>query len=240
MLILLIAFNIHSFFLWLIFVFLFLLDLANVFSVIYLFNLVDFLHSLKYFINYSFSINQIGLILFLFSFIISTFCIFKFLKSKVGDDKWFIRIFIIMFIFTISLDILNGSSILSFKKEKKYFKGNVAGFSSKELYHFINTSIPIDGYAPNSNSIYKESISFKQFAKDTTNNQMIIIVESMGLIEDTIKRKLFQQSITNVFKQMNWKTTWGQTTTVPPHAIGPSTPPDRWLAKLPTECGPRR
>lgn len=60
------------------------------------------------------------------------------------------------------------------------------------------------------NLLNKKSITFKHFAIDTTNSQLLIIAESMGLIDDTLKRKAYEQSITDVFNQTNWKTSWGK------------------------------
>ena len=208
---LLMAFNIRSFFSWAFFVFVFLLDIATLFSKLYLFNLPDFLNILQYFVNYSINIGQIALFLIAFSSLIGLFFLFRFIKRKIGNDKLSYQLFAFMFAVTFALDYINGSAYLMINHpDLRYYKGNIAGFPTAGLYNSLlnHNSITND---PVLNPLNKESITFKQYALDTTSNQMLIIVESLGLIDDNIKRKAFQQSISDVFQHQHWKTSWGKT-----------------------------
>ena len=180
------AFNIHFFYIWVFFVFFILLDLANIFSKIYLFNLPNFLNSLQYFKNYSMNVNQIIILVFITSALIVLLFLFKYIKKNIGNDKWPLQLFIVIFAFIFTLDSINGSTFERFQTNTNFYKGNLAGFPTNELYYLIKGNIDFDNITPIQNSLNRESITFKQFASDTTNNQLLIIVESMGLIEDTI------------------------------------------------------
>jgi hypothetical protein len=209
---LLMAFNIRSFFSWALFVFVFLLDLATIFSKIYLFNLPEFLNSLQYFINYAINIYQMGFILITLTSLIGIYFLFKLIKKKIGNDKSLIQLFLFMFVFVFILDNINGSSFfMVYQYNGKLYKGNLGGFPTQVLYRQISSKNNLINKIPILNPLQKESITFKQFVMDTTSNQMLIIVESMGLIDDSIKREAFQNSISDIFKQKNWETSWGQT-----------------------------
>ncbi len=208
---LLMSFRIHYFYSWFFFVFVFFVDLTTIFSKIYLFSLSNFLKSLKYFYNYSTTSNQLILILSLFFCLFFIFYLFRSIKIIIRNDKSLIYFFVLIFTFIFSLDAINGSSFsMSYNYNTNFYKGNFAGAPT----HKIFTLITVDNYNANEpilNPLKKQSITFKNFAIDTTNSQLLIIVESMGLIDDTIKRKAYQQSISDIFKRKHWKTSWGQT-----------------------------
>ena len=205
------AFNIHFIYIWIFYVFFILLDLANIFSKIYLFNLSNFINNLKYFHNYSINVNQMIALIFSTFFLIGLLFYFKIIKKNIGNDKRSLQLFILIFAIIFTLDNVNGSSFKRFQKNINFYKGNLAGFPTNEFYHLIIASIDFNNTTPIPNSFNRESITFKQFAPDTTNNQLLIIVESMGLIEDTIKRMLFQRSVSYIFQQYKWETNWGKT-----------------------------
>ena len=196
---LIMAFDIPSFFSWALFVFVFLLDLATIFSKIYLFNLPEFLNSLQYFINYATNIYQMGFILITLSSLIGIYFLFKLIKKKIGNDKRLIQLFLFIFVFVFILDNINGSSFsTAYQYNGKFYKGNLAGFPTQALYRQISSKNNLITNIPILNPLQKESISFKHFVIDTTSNQMLIIVESMGLIDDSIKREAFQNSISDI------------------------------------------
>ena len=207
---LLMSFRIHYFYSWALFVLVFFVDLATIFSKLYLFSLSDFLKSLKYLLNYSININQLTLLLILFFGLIGLFYLFRLIKIKIGNDKPVIYFFLLIFNFTLTLDTINGSSFLmSYNFNSNFYKGNFAGASTQTIYNLITVN-NFSTNKPITNPLNKKSITFKQFAIDTTNSQLLIIAESMGLIDDTIKRKAYQQSISDIFNQKYWKTSWGK------------------------------
>ena len=207
----LIAFNIHFAWPWIIFVLIFALDIATVFSKLYLFNLPDFLNTLKYFSNYSMNKVQIALLLTTFFALIGTFFLFKIIKRKIGADKVCLRLFVLMLATTFLLDNINGSSIvLPYNPRLNFYKNNLAGAPYVLLYNSLHNR-NVKTNTPILSSLNKESIAFKEYKSDDTSNQMLLIVESFGLINDSLKREQFQKDISDVFASMNWKTTWGKT-----------------------------
>lgn len=206
---LLMAFNIPYFFSFALFIIIILVDLATLFSKIYLFKLPEFLNSLFFYNNYSINEHQMAFLLILIIYLFTLFFIFKSFKNKIGTDRTSIIHFIFILFFTFTVDLINGSSLFkSYIFTTKFYKGNFAGSPTPALYDLINDK---NAFIINKPILNKKSITYKQFVMDTSTNQMLILVESMGLIDDTIKRNAFQENISDVFKQYNWKTIWGQT-----------------------------
>jgi hypothetical protein len=205
------AFNIRSVWPWLIFVFVFALDIATVFSTLYLFNLPDFLNTIEYLGNYSFNPVQISILLTTFFALIGTFILFKLIKRKIGNDKVCIRLFAALLTITIVLDNINGSSIVSpYNPSLIFYKNNFAGWPSILLYRIlVNTNVSTN--APLLSPLNKESITFKEYISDSTSNQMLLIVESFGWINDSLKREEFQKDISEIFENKKWKISWGKT-----------------------------
>jgi hypothetical protein len=116
-----------------------------------------------------------------------------------------------MLISVFALDYINGSSVVSiYNPSFNFYRSNLAGSPAVLFYHSlvnrnVNTNAP-ELFPPN-----KKSITFKEYTLDSTSNQMLIIVESFGLIKDSLKRAAFQKDISAVFETKNWKTNWGKT-----------------------------
>ncbi len=208
---LIMAFNVRSLWPWLVFVFVFTLDIATVFSKLYFFNLPDFLNTLKYFGNYAINPVQIFLLIITFLALIGTFLLFKMFKRKIGTDKVCLRFFIAMLAITFVLDSINGSSIVSaYNPPLNFYKDNFAGLPSISFYRsLLNRNVNVN--APLLFQLNKESIAFKENTSDNTSNQLLMIVESFGLINDSLKREAFQKDISAVFEGKNLKTSWGKT-----------------------------
>lgn len=208
---LLISFNLRPLITWIFFLFVFFIDFTSVFSKLYLFNLPDFINTIKYLGNYNFNVLQLVLLILLFATLIFLYFLFKVIQINIGGDKLFLRLFIIIFFSTFALDNLNGSSILvPYKSSLNFYKSNFAGspiISLRNNLVNLNTNSDKPLLHPNNN----KSITFNQFVLDESSNQMLIIVESFGLIKDTLKRKKFQKYISTFFGYKNLKISWGQT-----------------------------
>jgi phosphoglycerol transferase MdoB-like AlkP superfamily enzyme len=207
----LMVFKIRSVWPWLVFVYIVTLDIVTVFSKLYLFNLTDFLNTLKYFRNYAINPVQIALLLIVFFALIGTFVLFKFIKKKIGADKVLLRFFTVIIAITFAMDNINGSSfVLDYKPSLNFQKNNFASTLSILLYKIL-VNKNTNANAPSLSPLTKESVTFRQFESDSTSNQMLIIVESFGLINDSLKREEFQKDISAVFEDNNWKISWGKT-----------------------------
>lgn len=211
LIVLLSALNFRSSIVWLVFVVIFLLDVTSVFSRIYLFDLFDFINTFKYFSNYSINLVQIIMVVLLFIYLIGLYQLIKIIKSKLGKDKLCIHFFLVISITTFLFDNINGSSlIIPYNPSLNFYKSNFAG-SPMMMFckNIINRNSVLD--KPMLNSLKNKSVTYNQFVLDSTSSQMLIIVESFGMIDDSIKRTKFQESISAVFRSNNWYTSWGKT-----------------------------
>lgn len=208
---LLISFNVRPFITWMFFLLILFVDFTSVFSKLYLFNLPDFINTIKYLGNYNFNTLQFVLLLILFSMLVALYFLFRVIQINIGGDKFFLKLFLIVFVSTFALDNLNGSSILvPYQSSKYFYKGNFAG---APIISFCKNIVNLNTISdkPLLHPDYNKSITFNQFDSDGNSNQMLIIVESFGLIQDSLKRKEFQKGISTVFRYKHWKTSWGQT-----------------------------
>jgi phosphoglycerol transferase MdoB-like AlkP superfamily enzyme len=116
-----------------------------------------------------------------------------------------------MLVITFAFDNINGSSIgLAYNPTLNFYKGNFAAMPSILICRsLINRSV--NANASSFLPLNKESIAFKEYKSDDSSNQMLIIVESFGLINDSLKRDEFQKDISSVFKTNSWEISWGKT-----------------------------
>lgn len=208
---LLIFFNVRTIWLCIIFAFIFLLDSVFVFSKLYLFNPLDFLNLIKYSINYTFTIVQLILILIVIIAFGAIYFVLRGIKRNIIANKYFFVILGLFVTCTFILDNINGtSSKLRNSCNLSFYNGNIASSPCFLLYIYIK-NLNLNVNAPVVNTRDNESITFKKFALDTSGNQMLVILESFGLIKDSIKRKRFEASISSIFESKHWKTSWGKT-----------------------------
>ena len=207
---LLVAINTPLLITWVIYVLIFTLDLASIFSKIYLFNLADFLNSLKYFSNYSYNFIQAIQAIFTLLLFIFFYLLLKKIKNNLKFDIKSVIIFFTLIISMLLLDNFNGSSILMpYKSSRNFYKGNFAGCNGILLYLNIRNQNFNSSYPLKESSI-GESTSYKYFKDDSIGNQMIIIVESFGFINDPLIRKEFENKISQIFESNNWQCRWGK------------------------------
>lgn len=206
-----ISFNVRPLITWMFFLFFLFIDFTSVFSKLYLFNFIEFINIIKYFGNYDFNTMQLGLLTILFFILFAFYFLFRVIKNKIGGDKLFLKLFLIVFVSIFALDNLNGSSILvKYNSSLHFYNSNFAGSPLLSLSkNLINLKVNSD--KPLLHPTLSESITFNQYVKDDSSNQMLIIVESFGLIQDSLKRNEFQNAISTVFRYKHLKTRWGQT-----------------------------
>jgi len=208
--ILLIGFNIPTIITWLLFILIFLLDIASIFSKIYLFNLADFLRSLKYFSNYNYNFYQAFQAIFICIILVILFYLLKKIKNILKFDIKSIVIFFTLLTSMLLLDNINGSSILMpYKSSRNFYKGNFAGCNGILLYLNIRNQ-NFNSSNPLKKSTIGESNTYKYYKNDSTGNQMIIIVESFGLLNDSSIRNEFQNAISKDFNTKRWESKWGK------------------------------
>lgn len=200
--------NINVYVIWLIYLFMIFADVSISLSNLFLFNYEDFIRTFKFFTNYDFSLNQIllsiGSILFLY-FILQQL---KRINKHLRLDKTLIAFFLISIISILSLDFINGSNTIESPIKKQIIKGNIAGFASTSVVSYlININAEVE--KPKINNT--PSITFETFQNDSLSNQMLILVESFGLLKNKDDQQMIENNISEIFEKNGWKIKWGKT-----------------------------
>ncbi|MEI7831260.1 MAG: hypothetical protein WCI31_15890 [Prolixibacteraceae bacterium] len=109
------------------------------------------------------------------------------------------------------MDSLNGSSFIN--KDKKYVHLSNINFATSLVHKFYlnHNNLLVKVYQPQISDIDNISKTYKYFENDSIGNQMIIIVESFGLIDNQSKQSKFQESINVQFEKNGWQCEWGKT-----------------------------
>jgi phosphoglycerol transferase MdoB-like AlkP superfamily enzyme len=111
-------------------------------------------------------------------------------------------------------DNINGSSISNrYLPVLNFYNGNFAGFTTNSIFSntfLLNNNLKLDVNKPKLYPQNRESVTFKEYSNDNINNQILIIVESFGLINDSIKRVNFEKDVSFLFQINNWKAKWGR------------------------------
>jgi len=195
------------------FLFIFLLDLLNLFSNSYLFSVGEFLSNLKYASLFSVSITH-----FLAFFVFLAYCAIVFYTLKryspkiKADRTGFLFIFFFFYALIFSIDLYNGSTeIIETDKIFRFTKKNVSSFLSKEYYFFINQNLYNDKSIPTALSKSEESATQHNLLADNSNKQLLVIMESWGLPNDSSFHAMFQKTISSLANQRQFKPYWGQT-----------------------------
>ncbi len=200
--------NVNVYVIWLIYLFMIFADISISLSNLFLFSYEDFIRTFKFFTNYDFSLNQILLsicsILFLY-FILQQL---KRVNKQLGFDKPLLLFFFISIIAIFCLDFINGSNTVESPIKKQVHQGNIAGFASTSVVSFlINMNTQVE--KPKLNTT--QSITFETFKHDSLSNQMLILVESFGLLKNRDDQQIIENSISKIFEKNNWKINWGKT-----------------------------
>lgn len=198
---------------YLAFLFIFLLDLLNLFSNSYLFSIGEFLSNLKYSSLFSLSFTHALAFLVLLVYCAIVFFILKRYSPKIKANKTgFLFIFFFFYALIFSIDLFNGSSkIVETEKIFRFTNKNVSSFLSKEYYYFINQNLYNDKSIPIALNKSEESATQHCLLRDDSNKQLLVIMESWGLPDDTAFQSLFQKIISSRAMQHHFKPYWGRT-----------------------------
>lgn len=191
---------------FILFIFIFIFDLFNLFSSLFLFQIGELLNSIRFIQLYHFSIQQLmaGTSFFAYLFLIG-YLLKKSHPLIQSQKKLFLKILASLYLIIIFFDFLSGSNKLTEKFiEVDSSKKNIVGSFVKDYVQYFSTV---------SNSkieILKDSsIGFSSFLKDTTGNQMLIVVESWGELKDAKLQKELYSWITQKFKKKGYDVSTG-------------------------------
>lgn len=93
----------------------------------------------------------------------------------------------------------------------RFTNKNVSSFLSKEYYFFFDQHLQNDKSVPTKLSRFEESATQLNLLEDNSNKQLLIIMESWGLPNDTVFQSIFQKIISSKAIQREFKPHWGRT-----------------------------
>lgn len=195
------------------FLFIFLLDLLNLFSSSYLFSVGEFLSNLKYASLFSVSTTHLlAFFVFLAYCAVVLYTLKRYSPVIKADRTGFLFIVFFFYALIFSIDLYNGSTkIVETDKIFRFTKKNVSSFLLKEYYYFINQNLYNDKSIPVVLANSEESATHLHLLGDNSNKQLLIIMESWGLPNDNAFQSLFQKIISSRAIQHQFKPYWGQT-----------------------------
>ena len=188
------------------FILIFIFDLFNLFSSLYLFQLDEFFSSFSFIKFYHFSFQQglLAFVFFAYLFLIGYIlkCSHKLIQ---GRKKLFIQILAVVYLTVFFFDMLSGSNKLTENFiQQDFSKKNIAA-------SLVNDYVKTFSEVGNSKveTLKDSSMGFRAFLKDSTGNQMLIVVESWGELKDTNLQKGLASWISKKFETKGYHVSTG-------------------------------
>ena len=192
------------------FIIIFIFDLFYFFSSLFLFQIREFFYSIRFLNQYHFNFQHILIAIPLFAYLLLIRYVLKKSHNLVqANKKLFIQILAYVYFIIFFFDMLSGSNKLTQKFIVQDFsKKNIIGSFSKEYFTFFSS-------LGNSKveTLKDTSIGFKAFLKDTTGNQLLIVVESWGELKDAKLQKELDTWIAKKFENKGYAVSKGTTKT---------------------------
>jgi len=197
---------------FIIFLILFLFDFLDSFASIFLFKTDELFRILKFIEYYHLSTIQIlyGSII-IFYLIIVYKCLQFYQHSIKKNKKASLQFLFIIYFIIFSLDFLNGSSkLIDQKKAWVISTNNILSALTNNYFYFINQYFHKIG---DERVIAYSELSpvFTYLESDSISNELVIIVESWGLMNDSLKQQNLQEYINNKIKNSRFTSKWGIT-----------------------------
>lgn len=174
-----------------------LADVLISISKLYYFDTFNFLQKFSSIFISNFSIKFwiytvliICIIFILIHLLITRSILSKINKSK-NDQKFGVYFLLCSFILIYSIDILSGSSSLQFKPNGKFninFSQSIVKQYIKDARVYLKKYSPVSKIENFNNYQNKPSISYQYLQNDSSNKQVLILLESWGLEADLLKR----------------------------------------------------
>lgn len=192
------------------FIFIFIFDLFSLFSSLFLFQIREFFYSIRFLNQYHFNFQQILIAIPLFVYLLLIRYVLKKSYNLVqAHKKLFIQILACVYFIIFFFDMLSGSNKLTEKFiEQDFSKKNIVGSFTNDYFKFFSS-------LGNSKveTLKDTSIGFKAFLKDTTGNQLLIVVESWGELKDAKLQKELDTWIAKKFENKGYAVSIGTTKT---------------------------
>ncbi len=188
------------------FILIFVFDLFSIFSSLFLFQLDEFFSSLSFIKFYHFSFQQILIGVVFFSYLFLIGYVLKWSHKIVQQNKkTFIKVLVIFYFIMGSLDMLSGSNKLTEGFIKQDFsKKNIAASLMNDYFKTFS-----DLGNSKVETLKDSSMGFKAFLKDTTGNQLLIVVESWGELKDAKLQQGLASWIAKKFEVKGYRVSTG-------------------------------
>jgi phosphoglycerol transferase MdoB-like AlkP superfamily enzyme len=187
------------------------LDFFDAFSSVYLFNIVEFFNNIEYLVLYKISYLQILVTLVAIIFLVFIYKLIKAINERLKVyKKQSLNILIVTYAFIFLLDVINGSNKLTDNHKSWHLTNkNIASYIAKNyIYYFIelqqSATYKIDKYT-------EASPVFKYLKMDSTHSEVVIIVESWGLINDPVIRNNIRALVNEKITENGFSYEWGMT-----------------------------
>ena len=192
------------------FIGIFIFDLFSLFSSLFLFQIGELFNSIRFLQLYHFSVQQLLAVTIFFAYLVLIGYLLK--RSHLFiqlHKKLFLKILAGLYFIVIFFDTLSGSNKLTEKFiEQDFSKKNIIGSFVYDYAKYFTT---------HSNSkvetLNDTSIGFRAFLKDTTGNQLLIVVESWGELKDARLQNALNTWITKKFINKGYEVSSGKSIT---------------------------
>jgi len=194
---------------FILFILFLMMDLLDIISNIYLFTLNELIASLEFINNYKISWQQFYYFITLLIYLAVIFITLKKIQPRVKANKnAILKTTIMVYSIIFLLDVINGSSKLKANNDVNTFiNKNIA--KSLTVYYLEQ----INEIYTNPVHVFKlkeEPVVFKNFKEDSIGNQLVVLVESWGLINDSITQEALQACLSAQVKIKGYHFMWGK------------------------------
>ncbi len=193
---------------FLLFILFFILDIFDIFSTIYLFAFSELFSSLQFIALYKINWQQILYIILLITYLALIYFVLKQTALTVKSNKnLFLKTLFILYSVLILLDFVNGSSKLAAKNDTlAVVNKNIVSSLLLNYIQEINQSLI---HPVKVTPLEEIPVVFKNFKDDSAGNQLIITIESWGLINDSITQEALQAYLSTMITKKGYNTQWG-------------------------------
>lgn len=185
-----------------------LLDILNHLAFTFMFSVAEFIMNMKFYFLFDFSaIHYILLVVFIV-LTVSFYLSLKYLTPPPELRRSAIITAIVMIASIYVYETINGRTALVRKPIIEISSANLA------VSHLRNVTLVIRDLttsAQRPSPLPDPSLTFKTFAADTTGNQLLVLVESWGMPEDTVIRNQMNELILTKSTAAGWQITTGST-----------------------------
>ena len=181
------------------------------FSNLFLFQLNEFIASIKFANLYQFNASQFLLVLIGIAYTWIIVLLLKRSHKKIHlNKKQFLFSFFLIYGILFIADIASGNSVfyaIEQEERAKHREKDFKNLASSMFYDQFQDLTKVSNQSP----VYLKdtAVSYSNFVNDTIGNQMTIIVESWGAIADSAIQKKFEQQLINTFNEEGYAVTTG-------------------------------